>query len=123
MTRVMDGEIGSIESIRFVLTDLFKPWLEAGASGTTFLSGGIEVSSAAQADVYPILVFAKDAYAIVPLQGANSVKPMVKNPGAPVQGDELGQRGFVSWKAWQATAILNDSWMARYEVATTADPA
>jgi len=122
MGKVMDGEIGKIEGIRFILTDLFEPWQEAGASGTTFLSGGIEVSSSASADVYPLLVFAKDAYAIVPLQGANAVTPAVKNP-EPVQGDELGQRGFVSWKAWQATAILNDAWMARYEVAATADPA
>ena len=100
-----------------------EPWQTAGASGTTFLSGGVEVASAALADVYPLLVFGKDAYAIVPLQGANAVKPAVMNPGTPTKGDELGQRGFVSWKAWQATAILNDSWMARYEVLATANPA
>jgi len=121
MTKVMDGEIGKIEGIRFVLTDLFEPWQAAGASGSTYLTAGAEGTG--NADVYPLLVFAKDAYAIVPLQGANAIKPMVKNPGAPTQGDELGQRGFVSWKGWQATAILNDAWMARYEVAATANPA
>ena len=121
MTKVMDGEVGKIEGIRFVLTDLFEPWQEAGAYGSTFLSGGIDATG--NADVYPLLVFAKDAYAIVPLQGANAITPMVNNPGKPVQGDELGQRGSVAWKGYQATAILNDAWMARYEVAATANPA
>jgi N4-gp56 family major capsid protein len=120
-TKVMDGEVGKVENFRFILNELFAPFLAAGTSGSTYLTNGL--SGTGQADVYPMLAFAKNAYAIVPLQGANAVKPMVKNPGAPTQGDELGQRGFVSWKGWQATAILNDAWMARYEVAATANPA
>lgn len=120
---VDDSEIGSCENFRFCLTDLFEPW-QAAATGvssaqTTFLANGI--AAAGYPDVYPLLAFGKFAYAIVPLAGKNVVTPMVHNPTATV-GDELGQRGFVSWKMWQACAILQDTWMARYEVAATANP-
>ncbi len=122
--KVLDeSEIGSCENFRFCLTDLFAPWLAAATSissgQTTFLSNGL--ASAGYPDVYPLLAFGKYAYAIVPLAGKNVVKPMVKNP-EPTVGDELGQRGFVSWKMWQACAILQDTWMARYEVCATASP-
>jgi len=116
-------EIGKIDSIRFICTPLFNPWLAAAtsATGTTFLSSGSEPASALSPDVYPIIIVAKDAYGIVPLQGENVVKPAVRNP-SPTIGDELGQKGFVSWKLWQSLCILNQTWLVRYEVACTANP-
>lgn len=120
--KALDGEIGKIESIRFILTPLFEPWLAVGASGTTYLSNGEAVGSAANCDVYPLIVVARNAYAIVPLQGASAVQIMVKNPGKPSDSDPLAQRGFVSWKMWQAAAILNELWIARLEAAATANP-
>jgi N4-gp56 family major capsid protein len=119
-TKAMSGEVGKVENFRIILSDLFEPFLAAGTSGSTYLTNG--ASGTGKADVYPMLAVAQNAYAIVPLQGSNAVKPMVKNPGSPTQGDELGQRGFVSWKMYQTAAILNELWMARYEVAATANP-
>jgi N4-gp56 family major capsid protein len=120
---IIQGEIGKIEHFRIVLTALFEPWETAGASGTTYLSAGVAVTSSAQCDVYPMLAIAKDAYGIVPLQGFNAVKIAVMNPdGKPSISDPLSQKGFVSWKTYQTAAILNQSWMARYEVAATANP-
>lgn len=121
-TKALPGEIGKIEQFRIILTAMFEPWDAVGASGTTYLSGGVEVSVAASCDVYPLLLVAKDAYGIVPLQGFNSVKPMVVNPGTPTKSDMLGQIGFVSWKTYQTAAILNQAWMARLESASTASP-
>lgn len=121
-TKAMDGEVGKVENVRFILTPLFEPWLADGASGTTLLSGGVAVSSAAAADVYPMIFVARNAYAIVPLQGAKAVHIMVKNPGTPSGDDPLAQRGFVSWKAWQAAAILQELWIARLEAGATANP-
>ena len=121
-TKVLPGEIGKIEQFRIILTAMFDPWDTAGASGTTYLSGGVEVSIAASCDVYPLLLVAKDAYGIVPLQGFNSIKPMVVNPGKPTKSDMLGQIGFVSWKTYQTAAILNQAWMARLEASSTASP-
>ena len=119
----MPGEIGKIENMRIILTPLFEPWLASGASGTTYLSGGVEVAGAAACDVYPLIIVSRDAYAIVPLQGANAVTPMVLNPGTPDKSDPLGQIGYVSWKTYQTGAILNQLWCARLEVAATAVPA
>jgi len=46
----------------------------------------------------------------------------VGNPGKKTKDDPLGQKGFVSWKTYQTGAILNQSWMARLECASTASP-
>lgn len=121
-TKLLPNEIGKIEQFRIILTPMFEAWSAAGASGTTYLSGGVEVSVAANCDVYPLIFVAKDAYAIVPLQGYNSVTPMVVNPGKPTKSDPLGQIGFVSWKTYQTAAILNQTWIQRLECAVTASP-
>lgn len=121
-TKALPGEIGSIEQFRIILTPMFEPWLAAGASGTSFLSGGTAVTTAAAADVYPLIFVAKDAYGIVPLQGYGAVTPMVVNPNKPSVGNPLGQQGFVSWKTYQGCVILNHSWCARLECCVTANP-
>lgn len=117
-----EAEIGSVEHFRVMLNDLYGPWLAAGSDtsgNTTYLTGG--VSGTGNPDVYPMVAISRDAYAIVPLAGKNMVKPAVHNP-TPVPGDELAQRGFVSWKMYQTAAILQDAWLARYECAATANP-
>ena len=115
------GEIGSVEQVRFILTPMFEPWSAAGASGTTYLSNGSIPSGASSADVYPLLVVARDAYACVRLQGRQAVNIAVLNP-TPRGGDPLGQKGSVGWKTWFAAAILNEQWIARIECAATANP-
>lgn len=114
-------EVGSLGVFRFCLTPLFSAWLAAGTSGTTYLSSGDIVSSDTACDVYPMIIVGKDAYGTVRLQGLNAVKPAVVYPKA-VKGDELGQSGFVSWKIYYTSVILNSAWVARYEVAATALP-
>jgi N4-gp56 family major capsid protein len=121
-TRMLPGEIGKLDQFRIILTAMFDPWLTSGASGTTYLSGGVEVSSAASCDVYPMIFVARNSYAIVPLQGYNSASVHVMNPGRATKDDPLGQIGFVSWGTWQTGAILNQNWLARLEVAATAVP-
>lgn len=116
---LVDGEIGKVDDIRFICTAMAVPFLAAGTSGDTFLTNG--GSGMGNCDVYPVIFVAADAYGIVPLQGAGAVVPTVVNP-KPVQGDELGQRGSVGWKMWDATVILNQLWMARLECAATANP-
>ena len=117
----LPGEIGKVESIRFIASTLNEPWLAAGAQGVNFLSNGSAPAVAAQCDVYPVLIFAKDAYATVPLQGEDAAQIMVVNPKASA-GDPLGQRGSVGWKMMHTVAILQDLNMARLEVAATANP-
>lgn len=112
-TSPWEGEIGSVEQVRYVATTVAKPFLGAGvvvASAPTLRSvGGVNI------DVYPVLYFARDAFGIVPLKGKSSMTPLVVNP-KPAAGDPLGQRGTVGWKLWTATVILQEAFMVRLEV-------
>ena len=110
-TTPWEGEIGAVEGIRFILSTIPAPFQGAGGSTSTMLATG------GKADVYPVLVFAKDAYGIVPLKGKSSITPTVLNPGVASKSDPLGQRGYVGWKAMQTAVILNQAWMCRVEVA------
>lgn len=106
-----EGEIGSIPDVRFIIDNNLTPWADAGdTKGSTLSTTGVN------SDVYPLLIFGKDAYGTVALGGKNSVSTYVNNP-KPITGDELAQRGSVGWKGWTATAILNDAWMIRIETA------
>lgn len=110
-----EHEIGSVEQVRYVLSPDLEPFEDAGGAKLTMVS-----TSGTLADVYPILYFGQDAFAQVPLKGEEAIVPMVLNPGKPSKSDPMGQRGYVSWKAWYTAVILNDLWMARLEVAVTA---
>lgn len=110
-------EVGSVENIRFILTTLFEPWADGGGDKGAMLS-----TTGVKADVYPLIIVSPNAWATVPLRGANSGQPIVVNP-KPIQGDPLGQRGHVGWKFWHAGIILNEYFMLRIECAATAEPA
>jgi N4-gp56 family major capsid protein len=111
-TSPFEGEVGSVEQVRYLLSTIIIPYLGAGGSNAALR----ETSSAV--DVYPVLYFGRDAYGIVPLKGKSSMVPMVVNP-KPASGDPLAQRGTCGWKLWTATVILQDAFMARLEVGCT----
>lgn len=113
-----ENEIGKVEDCRYLTSTIFEPWADAGAaksgSGTEMLSSG-----GTNADVYPVLYVARDAYGVVPFKGEGAVTPMIVNP-KPSDSDPLAQRGHAGWKAMQTAVILNDLWMVRGEVAVKA---
>lgn len=109
-------EIGSVEDVRYVLSPELSPFQAGGAAVG---ASGMVADDATNVDVYPVLYFGKEAFGTVPLKGANAIVPMVINPGTPSKSDPLGQRGYVSWKAWHTAVILNQTWMARLEVGVT----
>ncbi len=116
---LLQGEIGSTGAVRWVVDNNLSPtilgtaWTDAGGS-----INGMVSTTGAQADVYPMLIFAKDAYGVCGLGGKGSVQTYVANPKA-TESDPLAQRGTQGWKGWNATVILNDNWMVRLEVACT----
>lgn len=114
-TSPWEGEIGSVEQVRYVATTVAKPFEGAGvAVGAT----GLRSNGGTNVDVYPVLFFARDAFGIVPLKGHTSMTPMVVNP-KPAPGDPLAQRGTVGWKLWNGTVILQEAFMLRLEVGAT----
>lgn len=109
-----ENELGKCEDVRYVSSTIFEPWADAGGAKGTMLS-----TTGTNADVYPVLYVARDAYAVIALKGMFALTPMVVNP-KPSDSDPLAQRGHVGWKAQQTCVILNDAWMVRGEVAATA---
>lgn len=113
---INEYEIGKFEDIRFVLTPLLGPFVGAGSASIT----GIE-NNGSNANVFPLVILARDAFATTALRGMNSVQVKVKNPEMGRDyNDPLGQRGFVSWKMWFAVTRLNEAWMVRIEAAVSA---
>ncbi len=108
--KALDGEIGKVEDVRYILTSSLDGF---GSVGSTTLNGMLTTASAV--DVYPIIFLGEDAYGVVSLKGGGAIKPMVLNPNTPRGGDPLGQRGSVAWKTMTAAVILNDAWMCRLE--------
>ena len=116
-------EIGSVEDVRYVLSPDLAGWADVG--GTP--GGTVESTGGSAADVYPILYFGEEAFGVTPLRNkmvdAKSnmpITPSVINPGTIDKSDPLGQRGYAGWKAWFAAVRLNETWMARLEVAASA---
>ncbi len=108
-------ELGSVENVRYIVSPLLEPYLDAGgAAGATVRS-----TSGINADVYPMVFLAKDAWGHVPLVGQDRIEPSVINPDKKDKSDPLGQRGYVGWKAMYAAVVLNEAWMAVLEVAVT----
>lgn len=106
-----EGEIGKVESVRYITSTVVR---DLGAEGSTTTAGML--NDGTNCYVYPILIFAANAYAVIPLKGGNSMVPMVLNPGVPREGDPLGQRGSVGVKFYHACKIMQDAWLARVEV-------
>jgi len=109
----MEGEIGSVEDVRYIRSTVFESFPDAGGTTAGYLS-----TTGASADVYPIIYLARDAYGIVPLRGKDTVEVMVVQPKA-TNTDPLAQRGTAGWKCWNATVILQDAFMVRAEVAAS----
>jgi N4-gp56 family major capsid protein len=109
-------EIGACENVRFICTTLFEPWADGGGAKGAMLS-----TTGVSADVYPVIIVAPDAWATVPLRGANCGQVLVVNP-KPSGADPLAQRGYCGWKFWHSAVILEEFFMARIETAATAEP-
>ncbi len=116
----MEGEIGSVEQVRYLSSTVVSAFPGTGvatASAATLRHS--DAGTGDKVDVYPVLIFGRDAFGIVPLKGKSAMTPMVVNP-KPAPGDPLAQRGTVGWKLWTATVILQEAFMARLEVGATA---
>ena len=101
--RIYNGEIGTIEGVRFVETSEAKKFVNAGADGI---------------DVYSTLVIGSNAYATTKVEGGG-LETIIKQLGSAGTADPLNQRATVGWKALKVTEILSEQYMIRIETAST----
>jgi len=111
-TGAMSNEIGKYRNIRFITSTNAK--VSAGSSSEATV--GYKQTDNLN-DVYSVLIFARDAYGIIPLQGG-ATKTIIHRAGGPT--DPLNQRNTIGWKAATTAKILNDAWMCRLECAVKA---
>ena len=111
----MEGEIGSIEGVRFITTTQAIPWKDAG--DTAGVSHAVSTSGS-NCDVYPKIIMAEDFGGCATLGGMDSLRSKVVMP-KPGPGDPLGQRGTVAWDTFYSCIILQDLWMYRIECVAT----
>lgn len=101
--RIYNGEIGTIEGVRFVETTEAKIFEGEG-------SGSI--------DVYSTLILGKNAYATTKVTGGG-LETIVKQLGSAGTADPLNQRATVGWKALKVTEILTQQYLIRIETASS----
>lgn len=114
---VHDLELGSVENFRFILSPELQGIPDSGAAvGAT----GLYSTSAANVDVYPVIVAGDNAWGQVALRGKEAIDVTYIAPGQKDKNDPLGQRGYIGAKNYFAALVLNNGWMAVAEVGVTA---
>lgn len=108
-TPVDDCEIGSVENIRFCLSAYLKPIAGAGATSSTMLATG------GKANVYPVLVFGDEAYGHTPFDDPEAIVPNILDTAD--KSDVMNLMVYASWLTYFCGGILNENWIARFEVA------
>ena len=100
---VMDGEVGAMDDVRFVMTTNAKIFSSAG-------SGSI--------DVHGTLIMGKDFYGLTRIGGA--ALENIRTPlGSAGSADPLKQRQTSGWKASFVATILNENLGVRVEHAVS----
>lgn len=96
---LMEGEIGSLDEVRFVETTNAKVFSASGASSQ---------------DIYGTIILAMNAYGTTQISG-EALKNIIKPLGSGGTDDPLDQRATSGWKATFVAKILNNAFMTRIE--------
>lgn len=102
--KIMEGEIGALDEVRFIESTNAKVRTGAGAAGI---------------DVYCTLILGANAYGVTRVSG-EAMKNIVKPLGSAGSADPLEQRATSGWKATFVAKILNNNFLARIETAVAA---
>lgn len=120
-SQAMDYEIGSYKGIRFLVTTQATAFENAAGNYTTGAGADVSVTNTHNvmkkgdnAEVYPIVIFAKDAVGTATIGGMDSIVPKVVKP-TPSGTDPLGQRGTVGYTFFMGQIILNEDWIITLE--------
>lgn len=89
---IMNGEIGRIHGVRFILTTMCPTDATTASAGT----------------LHKTLIVGKDAYGVVDVDGSSKPEIIIKPTGSAGTEDPLNQRGSVGWKAMAVTVRLQE---------------
>lgn len=111
-------EIGAVRgNVRIFLAPHLVYFPNAGdAVGQT----GMRSDNGTNVNVYPFVIFGRDAIGAIPMKGMNTTNLTVRRPTMGDDSDPLGQRATVAWKFWFTGGILNPRWIVRIEAAASA---
>ena len=110
---VMPGEFGKYRNIRFIESTHGSLWADGGAAvdDTVYRS-----TLGTDGDVYSVLILARDAFGVIPVNGLSS-RSIIHRAGTAGTADPLNQRNTVAWKNALTAVILNQNFMFRIECA------
>ena len=106
-------EFGTIEEFRVIASPELISVQDAGAAVGTL---GLISTSAANIDVYQMVVAGKDAWGAVALRGKDALETYVLKPSQHSKSDPTGQRGYVGASCYYAAVLKNSGHMAIAEV-------
>lgn len=107
--RPMEHEIGKVGKIRIVLSPDLPAFQDAGAAiGAT----GCASTTGVNIDVYPFVVYGKDAWSQLSVRGLSALNPTYLPPTTKSKSDPFGQRGLAGTMWWKAATVENSGWMA-----------
>ncbi len=115
-----------IERIDAAAKKVYFRWMPSGtvtANWTTANTTKINPTGGGNAvDVYSTVVYGKDAYGDIALEGGGkNIQIIINPPGSAGAADPEAQRGTIAWKVKGfATAILQDDFIVRIEHGATA---
>ncbi len=117
-TSTLPGEIGTVAGkIRMVCSNIAMPYSAVGGNPTT---NGVR-GMGGKAHIYPILIFANEAFACSKLAGSGGLRILVKPPSPNGDSyDKLGLNGHIGYKTWYNATILNNDNLIRIETAVPA---
>lgn len=112
---------GYLENICFITSPEFEPFMAAGAAVATT---GMRSAGGVNIDVYPYLIFGREALGKCSLAGSDKGMGAVELNvlDKADKSDPTNQRRMVSVRWWDAPVILNQRWVQRIEGAVTENP-
>ena len=114
---VHENEIGAVEEFRFIPSPLFTPYKDAGG-----LKGSCVSTSGTNADVYPMIITAANAWGHISLKGKGyktGINPTILPATHKSHANPAGMFGYVGADFWYTPVRLNENWMTRIEVGAT----
>lgn len=101
---IMEGEVGALDEVRFIITENSKVF-EGEGSGS--------------ADVHGTLILGRDAIGMTRITG-ETLRNIIKPLGSAGSADPLDQRATSGWKATFVAKVLNELCMVRVETKASA---